>query len=80
MPWFAEFGFQQTRRFNSLKLMWVIQQAGRTGLVGHVARHTILAQYMAWLVDDVPHLELMAPLGTLHRLFLLCPRRLAARG
>ncbi len=61
MPWFAEHGFQQTRRFNALKLMWVIQQAGRTGLVGHVARHTILAQYMASLVDDVPHLELMAP-------------------
>ena len=36
MPWFAEYGFQQTRRFNALKLLWVIQQAGRTGLVAHV--------------------------------------------
>jgi len=41
--------------------MWVIQQAGRTGLVAHVARHNTLAQYMASLVDDVPALELMAP-------------------
>ena len=28
LPWFAEYGFQQTRRFNALKLLWVIQQAG----------------------------------------------------
>jgi aromatic-L-amino-acid/L-tryptophan decarboxylase len=61
MPWFAEYGFQQTRRFNALKLLWVIQQAGRTGLVTHVTRHNTLAQYMASLVDDVPNLELMAP-------------------
>jgi aromatic-L-amino-acid/L-tryptophan decarboxylase len=61
MPWFSEFGFQQTRRFNALKLLWVIQQAGRTGLVAHVTRHNTLAQYMASLVEDVPNLELMAP-------------------
>jgi len=61
MPWFAEYGFQQTRRFNALKLLWVIQQAGRTGLVAHVTRHNTLAQYMASLVNDVPNLELMAP-------------------
>ena len=61
LPWFAEYGFQQTRRFNALKLLWVIQQAGRTGLVAHVTRHNTLAQYMASLVDDVPNLELMAP-------------------
>jgi aromatic-L-amino-acid/L-tryptophan decarboxylase len=61
MPWFSEFGFQQTRRFNALKLLWVIQQAGRTGLVAHVTRHNTLAQYMASLVEDAPTLELMAP-------------------
>jgi aromatic-L-amino-acid/L-tryptophan decarboxylase len=60
MPWFAEYGFQQTRRFNALKLLWVIQQAGRTGLVAHVTRHNTLAQYLASLVDDIPDLELMA--------------------
>jgi glutamate/tyrosine decarboxylase-like PLP-dependent enzyme len=61
MPWFSEFGFQQTRRFNALNLLWVIQQAGRTGLVAQVSRHNTLAQYMASLVEDVPTLELMAP-------------------
>ncbi len=61
LPWFAEYGFQQTRRFNALKLLWVIQQAGRTGLVAHVTRHNTLAQYMASLIENLPDLELMAP-------------------
>ena len=39
----------------------MIQQAGRTGLVAHVSRHNALAQYLALLADDIPHLELMAP-------------------
>ena len=60
MPWFAEYGFQQTRRFNALKLLWVVQQAGRIGLVNHVTRHNTLAQYMASLIDEIPDLELMA--------------------
>lgn len=61
LPWFSEYGFQQTRRFNALKLLWVIQQAGRSGLVEHVARHTTLAQYLASLIDAGQDLERMAP-------------------
>jgi len=58
---FSEDGLQQTRRFNALKLAWVIQQAGRTGLAAHVARHNALAQYMASLIDAAPDMQLMAP-------------------
>jgi aromatic-L-amino-acid/L-tryptophan decarboxylase len=61
MPWFAEYGFQQTRRFNALKLLWVIQQAGLIGLVAHAKRHNTLAQFIASLIDDIPDLELVAP-------------------
>jgi aromatic-L-amino-acid/L-tryptophan decarboxylase len=61
LPWFSEYGFQQTRHFNALKLAWVIQQAGRTGLVAHVSRHNALAQYMARLIDAAPDMERMAP-------------------
>jgi aromatic-L-amino-acid decarboxylase len=61
LPWFSEYGFQQTRRFNALKLLWVIQQAGRAGLVAHVARHNTLAQYLASLIDAAPDLERVAP-------------------
>jgi aromatic-L-amino-acid decarboxylase len=60
-PWFSEYGFQQTRRFNALKLLWVIQQAGRAGLVAHVSRHNTLAQYLASLIDAAPDLERVAP-------------------
>jgi aromatic-L-amino-acid/L-tryptophan decarboxylase len=60
LPWFSEYGFQQTRRFNALKLLWVIQQAGRAGLVAHVARHNTLAQYLASLIDAAPDLERVA--------------------
>jgi glutamate/tyrosine decarboxylase-like PLP-dependent enzyme len=61
LPWFSEYGFQQTRRFNALKLAWVIQQAGRSGLAAHVARHNTLARYMASLIDASADLERMAP-------------------
>jgi len=61
LPWFSEYGFQQTRRFNALKLLWVIQQAGRAGLVAHVSRHNTLAQYLASLIDAAPDLERVAP-------------------
>jgi len=61
LPWFSEYGFQQTLRFNALKLAWVIQQAGRAGLVAHVVRHNALAQYMVSLIDTAPDLERLAP-------------------
>ena len=59
--WFSEYGWQQPRRFNALKLAWVIQQAGRAGLAAHVGRHNALAQYMARLLDGTPDMERMAP-------------------
>jgi len=61
LPGFSEYGFQQTRRFNTLKLLWVIQQAGRTSLVAYVTRHNVLAQYMAILIDAAQDLERVAP-------------------
>jgi aromatic-L-amino-acid/L-tryptophan decarboxylase len=39
----------------------VIEQAGRAGLVAHVTRHNVLAQYMASLIDAAPDLERVAP-------------------
>jgi len=76
MPWFAEYGFQQTRRFNALKLLWVIQQAGRSGLVAHVTRHNTLAQYMTSLIDAAPDLERVAPVELSIVCFRYVPERL----
>jgi glutamate/tyrosine decarboxylase-like PLP-dependent enzyme len=61
LPWFAEYGFQQTRGFRALKLWMTLQHLGRAGVRGLVARHLALAARLAELVDAAPDLERLAP-------------------
>jgi aromatic-L-amino-acid/L-tryptophan decarboxylase len=61
LPWFAEYGFAQTRGFRALKLWMVLQHAGRAGLRSLVTRHNALARYLASIVDADPDLERLAP-------------------
>jgi len=61
LPWFAEYGFQQTRGFRSLKLWMTLLHAGRDGLSAMIARHNALARYLAAHIDDAPDFERMAP-------------------
>ena len=61
LPWFAEYGFQQTRGFRALKLWMTLLHAGRNGLAAMIARHNALARYLADLVDAAEDLERMAP-------------------
>lgn len=61
LPWYAEYGFQQTRGFRALKVWMTLQHLGRRGLAAHVARHNALAQSLAARVDAAPDLELTAP-------------------
>jgi glutamate/tyrosine decarboxylase-like PLP-dependent enzyme len=61
LPWFSEYGFQQTRGFRALKLWMVLQHAGRAGLAALVSRHIALARHLASLVDAAPDLERLAP-------------------
>jgi aromatic-L-amino-acid/L-tryptophan decarboxylase len=61
LPWFSEYGSQQTRGFRALKLWMVLQQAGRAGLTDLVCRHNALAQRLALLIDADPDLECLAP-------------------
>lgn len=63
LPWFSEYGFQQTRGFRALKLWMVLQSAGRQGLEQRVRRHNALAQYLASLVDAAPDFERLAPVS-----------------
>jgi glutamate/tyrosine decarboxylase-like PLP-dependent enzyme len=60
LPWFSEYGFQQTRGFRALKLWMVLSHLGREGLAAHVARHNALARWLAELVEAAPDLELAA--------------------
>src|SRR5206468_7178066 len=42
LPWFSEFGVQQTRGFRALKLWMVLQHLGRRGIAALVERHLVL--------------------------------------
>jgi glutamate/tyrosine decarboxylase-like PLP-dependent enzyme len=61
LPWYSEYGFQQTRGFRALKLWSTLLLAGRDGLAQHVARCNALARRLAVLVDEADDLELLAP-------------------
>lgn len=74
LPWFSEYGFQQTRGFRALKLWMTLQHAGRKGLEALVTRHNDLAQYLAGLVDAASDMERMAPV----ELSIVCFRYIPA--
>jgi len=61
LPWFSEYGVQQTRGFRALKLWMVLQHLGHRGVASLVTRHIELAQRLAALVDEAVDLERMAP-------------------
>jgi aromatic-L-amino-acid/L-tryptophan decarboxylase len=61
LPWFSEYGFQQTRGFRALKLWMVLQSIGRQGLARRINRHNALAQHLASLIDTEPDFERLAP-------------------
>ncbi len=61
LPWFSEYGVQQTRGFRALKLWMVLQHLGRRGVAALVERHLALAQSLAAQVDAAPDLERLAP-------------------
>jgi len=61
LPWYSEYGFQQTRGFRALKLWLTLGHAGRDGLRRLVVRHNRLAVLLADLVDATPELQRLAP-------------------
>jgi aromatic-L-amino-acid decarboxylase len=60
LPWYSEYGIQQTRGFRALKLWMTLQHLGRDGVRDLVARHLTLAQRLAGLIDAAPDLERLA--------------------
>jgi glutamate/tyrosine decarboxylase-like PLP-dependent enzyme len=61
LPWYSEYGIQQTRGFRALKLWMTLQHLGRDGVRDLVERHVALAAHLARLVDAAPDLERLAP-------------------
>jgi glutamate/tyrosine decarboxylase-like PLP-dependent enzyme len=63
-PWYAEYGFQQTRGFRALKLWMCLRHLGREGYARIVARQIALTRRLAALVDAASDLERLAPVET----------------
>jgi aromatic-L-amino-acid/L-tryptophan decarboxylase len=61
LPWFSEYGFQQTRGFRALKVWMTLQQFGLSGYRQAIEENLSLAAYLADGVDQEPDLELAAP-------------------
>jgi glutamate/tyrosine decarboxylase-like PLP-dependent enzyme len=74
LPWFSEYGFQQSRGFRALKLWLTMQHMGRAGISALVSRHNALARRLAALVDAAPDLERLAPV----ELSIVCFRSVPA--
>jgi glutamate/tyrosine decarboxylase-like PLP-dependent enzyme len=77
LPWFSEYGFQQSRGFRALKVWMTLLQSGREGLVNTIRRHNQLARYLAALIEQAPDLEVLAPVTLSIVCFRYIPPRLA---
>jgi glutamate/tyrosine decarboxylase-like PLP-dependent enzyme len=69
LPWFSEFGVEQTRPFRALKVWAAIRLHGRDGYARSITRDTLLADRLAALADAHPELQLIA-----HNLSIVCLR------
>jgi len=58
LPWFAEYGFQQTRGFRALKLWVTLAHAGTLGLKEQIGRQIALARYLEQKIEAAPEFEL----------------------
>jgi len=76
LPWFSEYGIQQTRGFRALKLWMTLKHLGRDGVQALVGRHLALARHLADLVDAAPDLERLAPVELSIVCFRYAPPRL----
>jgi aromatic-L-amino-acid decarboxylase len=60
LPWFSEYGFQQTRGFRALKVWMTIKHEGLDGLRSTIEDNIALARYLADRIRTTPNLELIA--------------------
>jgi aromatic-L-amino-acid decarboxylase len=63
LPWFSEYGFQQTRGFRALKVWMTLKQFGLDGHRTAIEENIALARYLAERVQAAADLELTAPRG-----------------
>jgi glutamate/tyrosine decarboxylase-like PLP-dependent enzyme len=78
LPWYAEYGFQQSRGFRALKLWMTLLYAGRDGVTAHIKRQNDLARALAALVDADPLFERSAPVDLSIVCFRMAPAGIAS--
>jgi aromatic-L-amino-acid decarboxylase len=60
LPWFSEYGVQQTRGFRALKVWMSLKHHGLSGYTEAIERDLALAEHFAHLVDASPDLQRLA--------------------
>ncbi|MBZ0302509.1 MAG: amino acid decarboxylase, partial [Anaerolineae bacterium] len=73
LPWFAEFGVQQTRGFRALKLWMTIQQIGVSGYAELIRRDIDLARSLQARIRQRSDFELLAAGPLSITCFRYCP-------
>jgi aromatic-L-amino-acid/L-tryptophan decarboxylase len=76
LPWYSEYGFQQSRGFRALKLWATLEHLGRSGLRELVAHHNRLARLLASQIDATTEVERLAPV----ELSIVCFRYVPSGG
>ena len=61
LPWFSEYGSQQSRGFRALKVWMAIRFHGLEGYRAAIEHDLALAAQLAALIEQAPDLELVAP-------------------
>ena len=61
LPWFSEYGLQQTRGFRALKVWMCLKHLGLAGYRAAIEHDIALAHYLAARVRELDPLELTAP-------------------
>lgn len=70
LPWFSEYGIQQTRGFRALKVWMALQYHGLSGYRASIERDIALAQRLADALKRSGHFEVFEP----QRLSIVCFR------
>ncbi len=61
LPWFSEYGFQQSRGYRALKLWVTLASAGKKGIADNIRNHNRLARLLRERLKSDPDMEIMAP-------------------
>ncbi len=61
--WFSDYGLQLSRQFRALKVWMSIKEHGLDRFGRMIARNVEQAHYFGQLVEQNPHMELLAPIG-----------------